>query len=101
MILSLMASTISSVRSRRTGSGWCDVSVLINPFIGSNPWRAGQQTLRVVVLRRVEQHVIIGAFYQIPVIHHRHAIGNRLYHRQIMADEQIGEAEVAFKLIEH
>ena len=66
--------------------------------------RGCNQGAGVRVPRVCEQRVLAGNFDNAPQIHHRDAVADVLDHAEIMADEQVGEAELLLQVhhqVEH
>ena len=57
-----------------------------------------EQHARVGMLRVAEQAVLVGQFHQLPQIHHPHVVAHVPHHRQVVRDEQIGEAALALQI---
>ena len=50
------------------------------------------------MLRVVEDVVALAVLHDGPPVHHRHPVGQVLDHRQVVGDEQIGQAEIALQI---
>jgi hypothetical protein len=52
------------------------------------------------MMRRVEQRVAVGKFHQPAEIHHRDPVRNVPHHREVVRDEQIGDAEAFLQVLQ-
>ncbi|MDQ1080944.1 hypothetical protein QE401_003470 [Pseudoroseomonas cervicalis] len=59
--------------------------------------RGGEQRLGIGMARIAEQRAGLGDLHHPAEIHHRDAVGDMPHHRQIMRDEQDGQAEFFFQ----
>ena len=80
---------------RLAPDGSCDAP---RPRVGHR--HRGQQRLRVRMQRIVEQFVAVGEFDDAAEIHHRDALAEMPHHREIVRDEQIGQAELLAQILE-
>ncbi len=59
-----------------------------------------KKRFRIWMARLVEQRARIGNFHQSTEIHDADAIGDMLHHRQVMGDEQVGQAELILQVLQ-
>src|SRR5206468_7834808 len=55
---------------------------------------------RVRMPRLGEERALLGELYDLAEIHYRHARGDVLHHREIVCDEDVGEAELALQVLQ-
>ncbi len=60
----------------------------------------GEKRLGVGVERIVVERVAVGHLDDLAEVHHRNTVGNVLHHREVMGDEQVGEAELVLQVFE-
>ncbi len=70
----------------------------MNPSLFLDAGRAGDKLSCIGVLRVGKKAGGRRGLDHLAEIHHRHPIGDRLDHRQIVADEQIGETEALLQI---
>ncbi len=58
----------------------------------------GEQRLRVGMLRRGEQRLLVGVFDDAAEIHHGDVVADVLHHGEIVRDEQVSEAELVLQV---
>ena len=54
----------------------------------------GEKGLGVRVKGAAIEGLAVGQFHQFSQIHHRHPVADVLHHRQVVGDEQVGQAEL-------
>ncbi len=59
-----------------------------------------QQRLGVGMLRVVVKRVAVGQFDDLAQVHHRDPVGDVAHHRQVVADEQVGQAELLLQVLQ-
>ena len=57
-----------------------------------------QQDLGVRMARRGEQRVAVGDFDDVAEVHHGDAVADVAHHRQVVRDEQVGDAELGLQV---
>ena len=67
-------------------------AILLQCWIGLR--NRGKKSLGVGVFRALVDRLGIGELDDLAEVHHRHAVGDVLHHREVMGDEQIGKSEV-------
>src|SRR6218665_1306689 len=89
-----------SVRAYRRENPWCySSSSCFQELIGSG-WRQEsglQQLLRISMLGRGENGFGGPLFHYLTVLDHHQVVTQRLDHRQVMADEQVGQVVLALQ----
>jgi hypothetical protein len=60
----------------------------------------GEQRARVGMPRIGEDRALRRHLHDLPQIHHGHPVGHVAHHRQVMRDEQVGQAEAALQVLQ-
>ena len=69
--------------------------------MGLIPARNGaQQAPRVLLRRCVEDLLDAGLLDHLAVLHHQHLVGHEAHHREVVADEDVGQAELVLQVLQ-
>ncbi len=85
-------------RARHVAGEDDPLALLLDHRIGNRHRR--KQGLRVRVQWRVVELVAVGHLDDLAEVHHGHAVGDVAHHRQVVGDEEVGQAELLLEVFE-